>query len=213
MRRLIHPIKYNSLSIVLFVLFVICMLAQSFAGWRLQNEILAAHGLVPIDYWHNLSTGAFLEGLASNWQAAFLQLASLIAFSGFLYQRGAPHSRDPLKAKNSENCAKKLAASPGSTAIRFFWRFCCSLSFHSRCMSFSARRPTTRTAHLPASRRSPSLHFCFRLNSGPQPCKRGRRNIWRSCSLSYSVSSCASRDRRNSKPIASRSQTTGAVNK
>jgi hypothetical protein len=42
------------------------------------------------------------EGLASNWQAAFLQLASLIVFSGFLYQRGAPHSRDPLKVKSRQ---------------------------------------------------------------------------------------------------------------
>jgi len=93
---MIHPIRYNSLSIVLFVLFVICMFAQSFAGWRLQNESLAAHGQTSIDYWDNLFTGTFLEGLASNWQAVFLQLASLILFSSFLYQRGAPHSRDPL---------------------------------------------------------------------------------------------------------------------
>ena len=39
MRRLIHPIKYNSLTIVLSALFVICISAQSLAGWRLQNDI------------------------------------------------------------------------------------------------------------------------------------------------------------------------------
>ena len=88
-----RPIKNNSLSIVLFALFLISISAQSFAGWRLQNETLAAHGQAPVGYWHNLSTGTFLEGLATNWQAAFLQLGSLIVFSGFLYQRGAPHSR------------------------------------------------------------------------------------------------------------------------
>ena len=71
--------------------------AQSFAGWWLQNETLAAYGKASIGYWHNLLTGNFLEGLASNWQAAFLQLASLILFSEFFYQRGAPHSRDPLR--------------------------------------------------------------------------------------------------------------------
>lgn len=123
MRRLIHPIKYNSLSIVLFGLFVICILAQSFAGWRLQNEILAAHGRVPIDYWHNLSTGAFLEGLASNWQAAFLQLASLIAFSGFLYQRGAPHSRDPLKADNKRKRREEARRFPWVYRHSFFLAF------------------------------------------------------------------------------------------
>jgi hypothetical protein len=100
MRRLIRAIKDNSLTIVLFALFVICLVAQTFASWRLRNETLAAHGQGPVGYWHNLSSGTFLEGLASNWQAAFLQLASLIVFSGLLYQRGAAHSRDPLKPKN-----------------------------------------------------------------------------------------------------------------
>jgi len=102
MRRLIRPFKDNSLTISLFALFVLCIFAQTFAGWRLQNETLAAHGKASAGYWHNLFTGAFLEGLASNWQAAFLQLASLIVFSGFLYQRGAPHSRDPNKAKSKQ---------------------------------------------------------------------------------------------------------------
>ena len=34
----------NSLTIVLFALFVVCIFAQTFAGWRLQNVTLAAHG-------------------------------------------------------------------------------------------------------------------------------------------------------------------------
>jgi hypothetical protein len=101
-QMLLHAIKENSLTIVLFVLFAICLFAQSFAGWRLQNETLAAHGQALVGYWRNLSSGTFLEGLATNWQAAFLQLASLILFSGFLYQRGAPHSRDPLKVNNRQ---------------------------------------------------------------------------------------------------------------
>lgn len=67
---------------------------------------MAAHGPASVSYWVNLSTGAFLEGLATNWQATFLQLASLVLFSGFLYRRGAPHSRDPLKAKGRKEKRK-----------------------------------------------------------------------------------------------------------
>jgi hypothetical protein len=55
MRRLIHMIKDNSLSIVLFALFVICIAAQSLAGWRLQNEVLATHGIGSIGYWNFLT--------------------------------------------------------------------------------------------------------------------------------------------------------------
>ncbi len=88
-------IKDNSLSIVLFVLFVICIVTQTFVGWQLQNETLVAHGLPSIGYSDYLTSGSFMEGLASNWQAAVLQLGSLVVFSSFLYQRGAPHSRDP----------------------------------------------------------------------------------------------------------------------
>ncbi len=112
MRKVIHPIRDNSLSIVLFALFVICISLESLSGWRLQNETLAAHAQSSIGYWHFLSTGAFLEGLASNWQAAVLQLGSLIVFSSFLYQRGAPHSRDPRKAKGKQKRRK---------ADRFSW--------------------------------------------------------------------------------------------
>jgi len=115
MRRLIYAFKDNSLTIILLTLFVTCISAQSLAGWRLNNETLAAHGRSPVGYWHDLFSDAFLEGLASNWQAAFLQLASLIVFSGFLYQRGAPHSRDPLKVKGKQ---KRL-----EEAGRFTWLY------------------------------------------------------------------------------------------
>ena len=107
-----QPVRDNSLSIVLFVLFVICIVGQSFAGWRLLNETLAAHGHAPIGFWHFLSSGTFWEGLSSNWQAAVLQLGSLIGFSTFLYQRGAPHSLDPHKAKRKQGRRK---------AGRFAW--------------------------------------------------------------------------------------------
>jgi hypothetical protein len=91
--------KDNSLSIVLFSLFALCISGNSLAGWLLQNETLAAHGRAWSGYGSFLSTGVFLEGLASNWQAAVLRLGSLIVFSTFLYQRCAPHSRDPRAAK------------------------------------------------------------------------------------------------------------------
>ncbi len=164
-RKLNQAIKDNSLSIVLFVLFVICISAQTFAGWRLQNETLAAHEQASIGYWQFLSTGAFLEGLASNWQAAVLQLGSLIVLSSFLYQRARriPAIRARRHASTSGGTP---TASAGSTAIRCRWRSCCCFCSRLRCTSSSAPTRTMRNARLRASRRSPSRRFRFRLNSG-----------------------------------------------
>jgi len=102
MRKLIDAIRDNSLSIALFSLFAVCISAQSYAGWRVQNQDLALHRQASLGYFHYLTSGTFWEGLASNWQAAVLQLGSLIVFSSFLYQRGAPHSLDPRKPKNKQ---------------------------------------------------------------------------------------------------------------
>lgn len=102
MRNLITTIRDNSLSITLFTLFALCISAQSFLGRRVQNEALAQQSHRAIGYCQYLSTGTFWEGISSNWQAAVLQLGSLIMFSSFLYQRGAPHSLDPRNPKRKQ---------------------------------------------------------------------------------------------------------------
>ena len=133
MRRLMLLIEESSLSIVLLALFLVCISAQSLAGWRLQIETLAAHGAPSISYWRYLSSGAFLEGLASNWQAAVLQLASLILFSGFLYQRGAPHSRDPRKTKRTpvwRNVRGVTWLNRNSLFLAFLLLFILALTMH-----------------------------------------------------------------------------------
>jgi hypothetical protein len=132
-RKLNQAITDNSLSIVLFALFVICISAQSLAGWRLQNETLATHGRSSVGYWRFLSSGAFLEGLASNWQAAVLQLGSLIVFSSFLFQRGAPHSRDPRKTPHAQMRHKAERFNwfyRNSLSIAFLLMFVLSLALH-----------------------------------------------------------------------------------
>lgn len=95
MRKLLSAIKDNSLSLALFALFVICIGGAIWTGWLQQNDTLAAHHRAGIGLPAYLGSGSFIEGLAVNWQAAVLQLASLIVFSSFLYQRGSPHSRKP----------------------------------------------------------------------------------------------------------------------
>jgi len=145
-RKLLGAIRDNSLSTALFALFAICIVGQSLAGWRVQNESLALHRQAAVGYWHYLSSGTFWEGLASNWQAAVLQLGSLIVFSSFLYQRGAPHSLDPRKPKN-ENGRRQEAwhfnwMRRHSLSVTFLVLFLLSFSLHlfSGASAYNATR-------------------------------------------------------------------------
>lgn len=100
MKKPLQFVKDNSLSLAMFALFVICLVGHSVASWRLQDDQLTQQGKAAISYWQNMASSSYLQELASNWQAAFLQLTSLIVFSVILYQRGAPHSRDPDTRKS-----------------------------------------------------------------------------------------------------------------
>jgi hypothetical protein len=85
----------NSLSIVLFGLFLICVAAQAATGWVAYDKALRQAGLPDIGLSAYLRTGNFLDGVFSNWQAALLQLAALVLLSSVLRQKGAAHSRKP----------------------------------------------------------------------------------------------------------------------
>jgi hypothetical protein len=86
-------VRDNSLSLALFALFAVCVALQSVTGWAAFNSSQYDVGAPEIGWAAYLGTGDFLDGIFSNWQAALLQLAVLIAFSSVLRQRGAAHSR------------------------------------------------------------------------------------------------------------------------
>jgi hypothetical protein len=93
--RLKKLVSDNSMSIALFSLFLLCVVGQGLSGWSAYNGSLKAAHLRPIRLGAYLGTGNFLDGILSNWQAAILQLAVLIAFGSVLRQKGAAHSRQP----------------------------------------------------------------------------------------------------------------------
>ena len=100
----------NSLSLVMIVLFLCCLVGQAYAGALQNNHLRALHGQSPVGVWSFVETGTFLQAVFSNWQAAILQLGSLIIFGVYLRQRGAPHSRQlqPFRPKDdaSANAAQ-----------------------------------------------------------------------------------------------------------
>lgn len=115
----------DSMSIMLFGLFLICLFGQSWSGWFAYNSSLqeAHFGRIGFGY---LGTGNFLDGIFSNWQAAILQLAVLIAFGSVLRQKGAAHSRK-TEAASHRTLNWKFSLRP--TAYEWLYANSLSLAF------------------------------------------------------------------------------------
>lgn len=120
----------HSLSLALFGLFLICAASQSVSGWFAYNQALQGSQLQTIGFGDYLRTGNLLDGVFSNWQAAILQLAVLVAFSSVLRQKGAAHSR-----RSPNHRTLKWKFGPRETARK--WLYANSLSI-ALCLMFAA---------------------------------------------------------------------------
>lgn len=148
----------------MFGLFVLCFWGDSLASWHLQNQQLADHGKAAVGFWQNFFSSSFLQELASNWQAAFLQLMSLIVFSVVLYQRGASHSRDPKKHKSKRKKREEDARFPwlyrNSLSVAFVLLFAVAFVLHvvsgafayNEQMALQHRPPISIAAFLASAR-------------------------------------------------------------
>ena len=133
MAKLLRSLKKfaadDSMSIALFGLFIVCMVGQGVTGWYSYNDTLVAGHFHKVPFGVYLGTGQFLDGIFSNWQAAVLQLAVLIAFGSVLRQKGAAHSRKS-DGRNHRTLSWKLGPRP--TARK--WLYANSLSLAFICM-------------------------------------------------------------------------------
>jgi Domain of unknown function (DUF6766) len=120
----------NGLTICLGLLFMATLFGQSVAGHRLYNQTQAAHARPGLDYADYLLTGTFLDGVFSNWQAAILQLGSLIFFSVFLIQRGATHSKKTDKRRHHRKLWHRGVIYENSLSLAFLALFLLAFAAH-----------------------------------------------------------------------------------
>ena len=92
MRRVLRD---NGLSIAMFALFLIFLVAQSIAGWKSNNSDNEQHRQPPESYGEYLTSGAFVEATFENWESEFLQMGAYVVLTALLIQRGSPESKDP----------------------------------------------------------------------------------------------------------------------
>jgi len=92
MRR---ALRDNALSLTMFGLFLIFLVAQSFAGYRSNNSENEEHGQPPESYTGYLASGAFVEATFENWESEFLQMGAYVLLTAWLIQKGSPESKNP----------------------------------------------------------------------------------------------------------------------
>jgi hypothetical protein len=92
MRRVLRD---NGLSITMFMLFLVFLVMQSIAGYKVNNSENEQHQQPRESYVEYLTSGAFVEATFENWESEFLQMGAYVMLTAFLIQKGSPESKNP----------------------------------------------------------------------------------------------------------------------
>ena len=86
-------LRNNGLTIVLVSAFLASMVGMSIAGYHHENQQLVRHGLPSISLGQYLTNANFLSALFENWESEWLQMATYVIFTAYLFQKGSAKSR------------------------------------------------------------------------------------------------------------------------
>jgi Domain of unknown function (DUF6766) len=100
MRRLLRD---NGLSITMFALFLVFLVAQSIAGYQATNSDNEEHRQPRESYGEYLTSGAFVEATFENWESEFLQMAAFVLLTAYLLQRGSGQSKKEREDPRDED--------------------------------------------------------------------------------------------------------------
>lgn len=85
---------YNhSLTIVLFLLFIMSFLLHGFFGLEHYNDELLLHHEIPVTLGQYMTSSQFWYESFQNWQSEFLSIAMVVVLSVYLRQIGSPESK------------------------------------------------------------------------------------------------------------------------
>jgi hypothetical protein len=91
----------NSLSLALFLLFLVSFALHAAGGSVRYNEAQLEHGGMTVSVWGYMATAQFWFESLQNWQSEFLSLTAMIVLSIYLRQRGSPESK-PVAAPHDQ---------------------------------------------------------------------------------------------------------------
>jgi len=109
-------VRENSLSLAFGLLFLVSLLAQSFAGWQQFNAQQVAEHLDTITWLVYVTSADFIVDVSENWQSEFLQFWLFLTATVWLLQKGSPESKELDKAGKESDEDQKVgdAADPDS---------------------------------------------------------------------------------------------------
>lgn len=90
-----------SLSIAMFLLFVIAFAGHAVGSWALESAERAAAGRPPETFLEHVGGSQFWFESMQNWQSEFLAVLSLVVLSIFLRQKDSPQSK-PVEAPHRQ---------------------------------------------------------------------------------------------------------------
>jgi hypothetical protein len=95
----------NSLSLVLFIIFLLCFAGHAIGGAADHSQEQLAHGGQAVTALGYLGTPRFWFESFQNWQSEFLSVLGIVLLSIVLRQRGSPESK-PVHAPHSATGAE-----------------------------------------------------------------------------------------------------------
>jgi hypothetical protein len=85
--------RNNSLSVVIFALFLFSLTGHALSGWKTYNAEQREHGEEEIRLPEYLRSSDFGESVFENWESEFLQMGFYVILTVFLYQKGSSESK------------------------------------------------------------------------------------------------------------------------
>jgi len=86
--------KNYNLSIVLFALFLVSWIGQTYVGWMEFVGEQQEHGQAARWLGEGGYLWAWAKATLENWQSEFLQLFCMVVFTAFLIHKGSAESKD-----------------------------------------------------------------------------------------------------------------------
>ena len=137
----------NGLTLVMLALFLVCFTGQVFSGRATYNHQQRQHDEPTVTLGQYLTTGAFVEATAENWESEFLQMGLFVLLTVFLHQRGSSESKrieEPEEVDQDPREARDGPTVPG--AVRR-GRLALALYEHSLSIAFLSLFAISFAAH------------------------------------------------------------------